>query len=542
MNNLIFYYAVTNYHILCCILHKLKYHRDDDAIIGIPNYHKNLETLRTGLLRSKFFKNVLVVYEFDWLKIKNNKNNKIDIDIENICSEFEKNDLCLKNFTELNICGDQNAIGVYLCKNKIKYNFFEDGCGVLSDESRLMNQFKQMNYHRYEILNKLNIPGNNKCVIKRYGDLNCQNDNYFNQLDEHFSVKEELKTIDKKNLKKIIRVFDEKFQFEIEKNTDLLLTWHYVSAGMMSKLEQELYYCIMVDYFKTSENLAIKPHPADSELDYKKIFPNATIISRLLPSELLPYCNHYMFDSLITGYSTSIYGLSEYAHEVIYFNSEYDKSYRKMHKYFVVTKLLEQMNLEHYKINVYNIGGNFKQILNILKKENVHVNFEELDNLSTNLNIIIIDNLDLKKIDIESLCKQSNNVIIFLDEKIILDNNIDYFDIFPLLIKKSFINNKFQSIECSEEYIYIYNSRKIENVFKKLHFRKNLNYTGMLLEIDGLNQKIYSSVLELYQKKLEIDSLKEENSQLKKELNVIKHSKGYKLLVKYWTFINKLKK
>lgn len=327
---MIFYNALSNYHILTCILHKLKYHSKEPAILGIPNYHKSLSLIKNNLEKFKFFDQIIVIEEFNWHQLNESTQSSLKKDIELITKKFSaKNNLDFKQFKEINICGDHNSIGIYLISSQIKYNFFEDGCGVLSEEDRLMNQFRKTNYHRYKILKQLGIPGNNQYVKNRYGDLNCQIKDYYNKKDIHFSVREELEKLDKNTIKNIINVFDSKFQFQIKNNSDLLLTWHYISAGIMKPLEQEHYYCIMLDYFSKNKHIIIKPHPADDELDYLKIFPKVNIISRTLPSELLPYCSTSKFNNLITGNSTSINGLQKYTNNIIDFNSEYDQSYKK---------------------------------------------------------------------------------------------------------------------------------------------------------------------------------------------------------------------
>ena len=542
---MILYYAVTNYHILTCILHKLKYHKKDSAILGIPNYHKNCKFLKNNLLQSNLFSDILVVNEFDWSFIKQNGAELIKEDIIRICDDFEKNNINFSDFCEINICGDQNAIGVYLCNYSIKYNFFEDGCGVLSDEDRLMGQFKKVNYHRYEILYHLNIPGNHSCVVKRFGDLKCQLSGYTNKKDIHFSIREELASLDRKTIEKIIHVFDDKFEFNIRKNSDLLLTWHYVSAGMMTVLEQELYYCIMVDYFSNVNHLAVKPHPADDEVDYSSLFPTANVITRLLPSELLPYCSNYLFHSLITGYSTSINGLSKFAKNVIDFNSDYDDSYRKMNKYYTTVKLLEMVFKNFGKIPVYGIGINIKQFSNIFKLLHLKIDIAALSSqdysfLDDEKKIIIVDEGDLSIVSDDEFLKNTNHIIIFLSESILSNFLSKNLNVLPILIRKKFIHNKFFELESKEEMIYLYHAENIFSDLLNFCFSKHLPSTGIVLEVNIWKQYA-CCISRYYYDSCKLKEMELENSALKNELNIIKGSKGYKLLVKYWNFINKLK-
>lgn len=544
---MILYNALSNYHILTCILHKLKYHQNDKSILGLPNYHKNLNLIKKNLEKSNLFDEVIVIEEFNWQQLKNHTSLTIKQDIELICQFFsENNKLDFHKFSEINICGDHNSIGVYLCKNSIKYNFFEDGCGILSDEDKLIDQFKRTNYYRYEILKELNIPGKNSCVISRFGDLKCQLKNYYNEKDIHFSVREELEKLNQDSIKKIINVFDCEFKFNIKNNSDLLLTWHYISAGMMSALEQELYYCTIVDYFSKSQHLIVKQHPADDELDYHKIFPNANIISRLLPSELLPYCNKSKFNSLITGYSTSINGLLKYTNKVIDFNPTYDYSYKKMNKYFTIAKILGQILKKFKSINIYGIGVNLKQLYNIFDNLDLNIsikdlNFLDISNLDNNQNIIIVDDIEFQNLKNINLLTRNNNIIVFINDVLVYNNNLNSNQYFPVVIKKKYLNNKFKKLIPEEELIWIYNFQSIYSTLKEINFLKRLKYTKIILEVDIDNQFLNSYIIKYHQQNLKLKEIENENNKLINELNIIKNSKAYNILIKYWSLINKIK-
>lgn len=222
----VFYTASTNYHILECIIHKIVKHRNDYAVISIPCYHRDLEKIRVNLINSNIFDDVIVINDYDWSLCIDNDEFQIDSDIISISNFFEKNnkDIVFSDYDELNICCDHNTIGVYLVYNKILYNYFEDGCGVLSEPSRLMNQFKNTHFHRYNILKKLGIPGDNPFVVGRYGDFEAQIDSYiYRDNDIDFSVKEELSKLDFNTVKKIIGIFVGDVDLNIPQNSDLLL-------------------------------------------------------------------------------------------------------------------------------------------------------------------------------------------------------------------------------------------------------------------------------------------------------------------------------
>lgn len=72
----------------------------------------------------------------------------------------------------------------------------------------------------------------------------------------------------------------------------LLLTQPiYADGNTVSKSEQaELYRMLVSDHINADETLVIKPHPRD-ETDYSAVFPDAVIINKNLPAEMLTYFN-----------------------------------------------------------------------------------------------------------------------------------------------------------------------------------------------------------------------------------------------------------
>ena len=62
------YYAMTNYHILCCILHKLVFGKDKKAILWISSYLlDNQPGAVSALKESAIFDDVLVFNEVNFI-------------------------------------------------------------------------------------------------------------------------------------------------------------------------------------------------------------------------------------------------------------------------------------------------------------------------------------------------------------------------------------------------------------------------------------------------------------------------------------------
>ena len=138
------YYAVSNYHILCCILHVIRNHKNEKNVLYISKWNPKCLELCESIKKTHIFTYVKIYNEFEYpSKNKKISNEKIKKDIEyilnNIPSEFKED---VSNSSQINICGDHYSASVYLVRNKLKYNYFEDACGILSNKERL---FKYVN-------------------------------------------------------------------------------------------------------------------------------------------------------------------------------------------------------------------------------------------------------------------------------------------------------------------------------------------------------------------------------------------------------------
>lgn len=211
-----------------------------------------------------------------------------------------------------------------------------------------------------------------------------------------------------------------------------------------------------------------------------------------------------------------------------------------MNKYFAAAKLLEKISFENKKINIYGLGINSKQLQNTLKSINLDINIQKLplNNLNDKHNIIIIDDIEYQ--NIEKLIN-SNNILIIINDNIISNFHFNNTKLFPIIITKHFINDKFKKLEPFEEFIWIYNFDKIFTILEKLKFTKQLNYSGITLNANTSKQTPYLYILKYYHENHKLEELTAEKNKLINELNIIKNSKGYKILTKYWSFINKIK-
>ncbi len=454
-----FYYAMTNYHIICCLLHKMCINKKNKGILYVSSYMKqNQPNIVNKIKESKIFDNVYFYDELEFKRTTKKMNTKeLKIEINRICEEVDQTlgDV-INNSNNIYLCSDFYSIGVYLVCKKINYNFFEDGCGTLSKKNLPLRIIEKDNPNRTNIIKKLKLLGENEFVVKRYGDLSAQEEEYYNQKDIDFSVEKLLKKLNGKQLESILNIYDLKKIDISNQKTNMLLTLHY--NELFSIEEQKEIYLSLLDYFsKPREKVIIKPHPADSIMNYEKIIKGSKEINRYMPSELLPFCINKKLDKGITCWSTSIYGMKKIFKKIINFDEKIDSTYKEFDKYYSIVEYLKLVKKDN-KVNIIYKDINEKQFERLF--EEYFPNYKNYYTIRGNeketiyiVNEITPDLEDKKVISLE----YNNN-----------SKNVIY-------INKKKIKNE------EKKFISLFNMEYVQmNISKKLYYSKNsLNITCM---------------------------------------------------------------
>lgn len=377
---MVLYHAMTNYHILCCILHKFIYNNDKKCIIYISSLNKDKKRLERTIANSKIFDEVKIFKEFYFHSIKREKS--VGESIKKISEFIEtNNEIDFEKIEEYNVCPDHYSLAMYLVANNIKYNYFEDACGILSRSEIVKKNTKNILEAQYNLLEQLQLCGKSSLVINRYGDLSKQVEGYHNDKDIDFCIPEILKKLSKEQINKIISIFQDDIKDDIKgSKIDLLLTQHFINLGFMTYDEQKNLYTLLVDYFGRNNKLVIKPHPSDIHGLYKQWFPNSIVLNRTLPSELLPYCIDVKIDTGITASSTAILGL-ENVGTPIHFNNDIEQLYLNINRYYITLKMLLNL-LEKEDTKIYLLGCYKQFFTNLAKINNIELpELKELENI-----------------------------------------------------------------------------------------------------------------------------------------------------------------
>lgn len=486
---MILYYGMTNYHILSILVHKILFKKDQKTNLYVSEVLiNNQPELLVQLEKSNFFENVKIFREAVWPTEPITKKEEKQI-INKIVSDTEKqigNEI--KKYKEIYVCGDQDAFGLYLINNRIKYSYFEEACGVLADHEILFKCIRKQNSIKYKIIKEFPVCGESKYVINRYGYLKS---NQVNSKDKNFYVKELLKKLSTKDIKRILTIFDVKKISSTTKEYDLLLTWSYYNMGYMSLENQKKLFTLLVDYFHHEENrLVIKPHPSDVQNEYREWFHDAVILNGHMPSELLPYCCDKKFKNGITNWSTSVFSLGDILENIVNFDVRIDETFYEIDSYYFVVRFLDDTKTSKKKsVILYNIND-------ILLNRMLNRYFPKYEKYYT---ISVVEKCDYKGDDLYIVHDEDQKIN--KDAKVININSLSD----HRCTKRIILINSNQN----HHFIGLYNLKKDV----KIKYEKKLKYSSDKVSISEISQDdyIYHVILDRKELSIENHSIKCEN-------------------------------
>lgn len=512
---MILYYALTTYHIQCCVLHRLTLKNKEKAVLMLSNIHSNSVAFLERYKSSGMFDDVVLLPEAE-VNIKIRQRERKHLSPKSILNYAVKDvkdalPVDVNKFDEVYLCPDHFPFGWYVIKNKIKYHCFEEGCGVLSDNAFLLSNMKR-NKTQSELMNILGYFGNNNSCVEVLADTESQLEGYTNPKMADFSVKRILASLDKGELDKVLAFFGVDGRVKSSgKSLSLILTQHMANLGIMPLSEQHLLYCQFADYFLGDTHIIVKPHPDDIAGRYTELFGNnATVLPFAMPSELLPYCVGNKIDTAVAANSTAVKALGSFCDRMICFDNRILTDYRDINRYYAALKLLEYLNEDNEIIT----NGDELILEEIALTEKIKSEFISRSELSEFKNTVIIsDNFpeewSVEKVSSHLVSDKSVKLAVFLNE----NNSHAYFDgirreIFKL-IRPIFITKTYKNGQQSEEVIYLYSTdNKTLEKAENISLIKELKYTGVTLDIHSIGRsdkekiKMLEGVLDATEKRL----------------------------------------
>lgn len=508
---MVLYHAISSYQILESFIHRNLYHKKEKAILILPDFIVNKFPQYNEIQEIGLFDEV---YLFQYRKIPN-EHKHLYQNIETIYNSIIKYDI--HEFNEIYVAAGHFYFSLYLIKNKIKFNYFEDGCGILSRPEISFDLVNSNTPFQAEWARDNGMfDGKNPLVKKRICNISAQTRPIQGEDLIDFNVALELRNIDEIVLEKILRFFRVPKEITILENSMLVMTQQLSNLKKITFEEQILLYQLTIDYYVENYNIVFKPHPDDVTY-YKRVFPDATVIKGNFPAELIPFIsNDIEINGALVQYSSALDGVKKCFKTNIFCGYGIEKFYKQIHKYYYSLKIVEKINKDS-SYEIYSINLFEKQVQNLINYSNFDKNIlncnkvnyiDGIDDLnSSNKKIIIYADKVNEEIIDENLIKRllfkcnENDVIILLNnEKKYIFYEINSPDVFnylnPLTIKKKQVNDEIYS-NLNDETIFIYTKNEgVRMDMGKIEVSKKCKYTGIETSLEILDDiKIENAIL-----------------------------------------------
>lgn len=502
---MILYYAVTSYHVLCCILHKMTRHSEDEAMLLISDTHPECGKLGNAMEDSGIFQKIgffpdkgrMLPYKKEYLKNRNK--NTLEHLTMRLCNEVEREfPFCPEEITEYNICGDQYSLGIWLIRNEIPYYFFEEGCGVYTRKHLLLENLARLNPFQYDMALQNACMGENRGILKKYIEFSSQEGTFDAQNCVDFSVKNILKNLSREQMNQVKEAFGVPEGSATKEGAVLLLTQQFVNMGFLTVSQEKELYDMMLDYFAGDGTLYVKPHPSDWQGLYGTWYDGAVVFPRFMPSELLPYSIDGKFSVGVTVSSTSIFGLEPYLEHIVCLDSSLEDHYENIHRYYAAGRLLDQIG-ENISVNYRGKCPKLleKMVGNQMPGQKIQVEITNRRGAKPQADIVIYMNEDGKDHIPDWMFSGKNHL-------------------WPAAIRIK--DQKSELTGISYLYVYTENDSLMERM-KKNEVRKQLKYSEkeIVVSAEGYQAKCLALEGMLRASNQRIEALLKENEELKKK-------------------------
>lgn len=487
MNNMVLYHCITTYHLLEFMVHSMLYHGNAECVLIVPEFLAARTPDIMKLTDRKVFDDVKTmryraIPHNDWyLKKTEDYWNLLGIELE--------------NFDEINVAGAQYYFSALLIEKEIKFNFWEEASGVLTQHESVEKIVKGISGHQHEITQKNHMyDGDNPFVNKIFCNFKGQKKGF--QPDSRmvdFDLVSEINKLSKEQLQMILRFFGTPENLAFKQDGAMILTQHFANLGMMSFDEQIEIYQSTADYYLENKPLYFKVHP-DDLIYYSQLFPQSVVMKEKFPSELIPFISESRPNMIAAVSSTGIRNIASEYQEILNFNIEYEKSFRDNNRYYLILKILEAYEgLVNHVIRVYIQNVNRCQFINMVKYSDVDIQIQLVDSVSEAEFIVIgRENAYEMKLD-------SHIPVLMFDLTSFAGGNwkVNRSNIIAKRVVKARLKDEIYT-NLDDEYIYLWTTDKdIRRCVKEMNYEKELYYSGIKTTVsDTTDSEMKIAVLE----------------------------------------------
>lgn len=335
---MILYHALTTYHFLSCIIHRLLYHPQDKAILlvdandlprlGYSDYGKIIES---GLFdRVIRFPSAQIIDPASVIRL--------NPFFEKLLSPSK-----IQDFEKFYIAGIHSDFALYLSTHQIRFSAFEDGAGLLSRQHEFITGLSTNFPDRYRLLKRYGLADFSSAEIERiFIHENAQLPNFQDPRTEPFDVVSGFSSLKKPQQDAVLNWFGASNidPVRIEQKNSLLLTQSLSSNRFMSFESECRMLKRIVSTYAIESELLIKPHP-DNLLPIETMFPSACVLPASFPLELFPIVSPRKLSRLIEIDSAGARAINFFFDQTVKLYWGYLRSYHLEDEYKAVLAYLK---------------------------------------------------------------------------------------------------------------------------------------------------------------------------------------------------------
>lgn len=332
---MIIYHASNLCCYIKCILHKMVYHKNDDALfVGYDWLKKTYGVIDV-------FK-----YRIDYKPFcgyNGIHNNFSPSEYETFVEDYFDNaflelNLNISDFKEFHIGSYYGDFSIYLNQKKISHFVHEEGAGEFNHHG-VLSIDKQFYPLAFEVRSKYDIYNfKSKYITKKFGILSCVSDDFKAQVTNYEAYNEILK-LDDDQRNQVINIFKLPEKFNKKAKILVLTQWFNRDGKKITDNWLIDMYSLLLDYFTYGAEIYLKPHPADPyKTDYTNMF-DFYIEKTSYPSELMGLIPDIHFTKALTISSTSIDTVCNFTDKQISTSINFLNLYKNIIKFDVATSI-----------------------------------------------------------------------------------------------------------------------------------------------------------------------------------------------------------
>lgn len=502
---MIIYHAITTYHLIEAWTHKALMFSSEPAILLYDDVMEEKFPNMKSLLSFNVFTRIIGI---PYRKSPRNVD-ALDEWMDNVFSELE-----ISINDDIYVFGGQFYFSYWLIKNHIPFIFGEEASGRLSKPEVVMENDMALNMLRYTIAFENGMyTGQNVLVKGKIYNSKAQNEGFIDDKAVDFDVAEKIAYLPKETIEDMMSFFNTPRNIKVDHNSVILLTQHFTNLRMMTLDDQIALYMQTLDYYLDSYYPVIKVHP-DDQVFYGKLIKKGIVIRERFPSELLPYVFEEMPSKIATISSTGIFSFLSIFREHLYFDTDYEKNYKKNHVFYFIGYLLKLLNVQFDRVAYY--GESKRQLINMLIHSNLNISnkfTEQINTYTDRADIIILDKDENIEINPEKIYFFTD-VSKMIKTCLWLKANIG-----KLVTKKVYIYRRKELISSESLIIYAPDDQKRKRINEMKYVKKleNSDLEILVPDQDELTNRVnvLEAILEATEKRLR----EEINSNENKETN-----------------------